>query len=299
MTTHLALVGEQPMPVLLTDRYLKPERTILVCTGRTLSVAERLCALLTHATICQIEDAYDISKINTRLAAAIKAHSSPVIINLTGGTKIMSLAAFLLAMQQNLEFVYLESERSPSVLGRFVLHQGSLRSTHTTLDRALITADDYVRAHVSDYDAQGYSREDSGGISFGGELERAVHQALASEFEVLVGVRPKHGGGQVEIDLILRSGNQVAIAEVKVGGTSERPKHGIDQLSTAGAREYFGTYTTRFLILANRPSNKIATLAKERSINVICVSSFRPGRQLTADDAKNLVDSVRRVLHKS
>lgn len=34
MTTHLALVGEQPMPVLLIDRHLRPEHTVLVCTAR-------------------------------------------------------------------------------------------------------------------------------------------------------------------------------------------------------------------------------------------------------------------------
>lgn len=300
MTTHLAHVGEQPMPVLLTDRYLRPERTILVCTKRTLPIANRLDALLPHAAIHQIEDAYDLSKISADLATAIKGHTGPVIVNLTGGTKMMSLGAFLLAVQQNLEFVYLQSERSPAVLDRFLFRQGALRPTPTTLVADLITVDDYVRAHVGDYTEEGYNREESGALSLGGEFEKSVHEALAPKFdEVLVGVRPKHGGGQIEIDLVLRSGNQVGIAEVKVGGSDERPKQGIDQLSTAGAREYFGTYTTRFLILANRPSRVIVDLARQKGVKVIHMHSFRRGQPLSAQDAKNLVDSVCQTLHKS
>ncbi len=287
------------MPVLLTDRYLKPERTVLVCTKRTLPVAERLNALMPHATVHQIDDAYNLTGISANLSAATKASGSSIIVNLTGGTKIMSLGAFLLAVQKNLEFVYLESERSPSVLSRFELVQGNLRSESTSLNMDLITASDYIEAHVGGYDKQGYSREDDGTISFGGRLEKAVHDVLASEFEVLVGVRPKHGGGQVEIDLVLRSGNQVAIAEVKYGGMDERPKRGIDQLSTAGAREYFGIYTTRFLILAKPLNRELAALAQEKNIHVICLHSYKDGRSLAPTEALNLVNTVRQTMLNS
>lgn len=302
MTTHLALVGEQPMPVLLTDRYIKPRCTILVCTERTRPAAMRLQALLPHAAVKVIDDAYDLLRIGAALKdlASAGTGGEPWIINLTGGTKMMSLGAFLHAVQNNLQFVYLESEGANSVLDRFSWHDNRLqRQARTVLDMELITAADYVRAHVGDYDEQGYSRDDSGAVSFGGELERAVHLALKDKFEVLAGVQPRHAAQQVEIDLVLRDGNQVAIAEVKFGGKEDRPKRAIDQLSTAGAREYFGTYTARLLILANPLPRRTAALAKARGITVIELQAYQPGLSLTAADTRKLVQSVRGALHRT
>ena len=302
MTTHLALVGEQPMPVLLTDRYIKPDHTILVCTDRTRPVAERLCALLPHAAIEVIDDAYDLIRIGSALKELVEAGGAgePWIVNLTGGTKMMSLGAFLHAVQNNLQFVYLESEGANSVLDRFSWHNNRLRrQARTVLDLPLVNACDYVKVHVGEYDEQGYSLDDSGVISFGGEMERAVHCALKNEFEVLVGVRPRHAGRQVEIDLVLRDGNQVAIAEVKFGGKEDRPKRAIDQLSTAGAREYFGTYTARLLILANPLARSTATLAKDRGITVIELQAYQNGASLTGSDARKLVEAVRRALRRN
>lgn len=43
-------------------------------------------------------------------------------------------------------------------------------------------------------------------------------------FEVLPNVRPAGAGDQIEIDLVIRHGNQVAVAEVKRGRGSEGPK---------------------------------------------------------------------------
>jgi hypothetical protein len=66
MTTLLSLIGEQPMPALLPDCFLRPERTWLVCTERTKPVAQRLKKLLPHAQI-ETTDAYDLPAILANL----------------------------------------------------------------------------------------------------------------------------------------------------------------------------------------------------------------------------------------
>ena len=109
------------MPVLLPDRFLRPERSLLICTTKTRAVAERLRRLLPHAAV-EETDAYDLPAIPARLNSLVPADRSTVV-NLTGDTKMMMLAAFALAMQRGWDCVYLESER-PCVPGLRAEHWG-------------------------------------------------------------------------------------------------------------------------------------------------------------------------------
>ncbi len=63
MTTLLSLVGEQPIPILLADRALKPTRHLLAYTERTRRVVENLQLLLAHAELLLLQDAYDLAAI--------------------------------------------------------------------------------------------------------------------------------------------------------------------------------------------------------------------------------------------
>jgi hypothetical protein len=45
MTTLLHHIGEQPMPILLPDRFLRPARWLLVCTARAQPAAQLQCPL--------------------------------------------------------------------------------------------------------------------------------------------------------------------------------------------------------------------------------------------------------------
>jgi hypothetical protein len=145
-----------------------------------------------------------------------------------------------------------------------------------------------LRAHLPGYVIHGPSTKS------GGAFEIAVGSALKSAgFEVLAGVRPNGVAEQIELDLVIRHKNQVGIAEVKMGG-EERPKQGIDQLGTASSREYLGTYTERFLILAKQPNAAIRELAKEKKVTVIVLDydgSPRPG-QLSKPLATKLCNAV-------
>lgn len=289
MSTLLSLVGEQPMPILLPSRFLQPERTLLVCTERSRSVAARLLRLLPNA-VCEEMDPYELPTILARLAEVAPA-DQPMLVNLTGGTKMMMLGAFALAMQRDWDFVYLESERSPAALYRYTSASGKLRLKEKVRLPALITLEEYLHAHLPGFHSQGFSP------TKGGQFEKAVYDALLPEVdEILAGVRPEGIADQIEMDLVIRIGNQVGVAEIKCGHM-ERPKQGIDQLSTATSREYLGTYTARFLITDTPLPVRIERLAKEKQIGVVTLDRYRrEAASLASGDRQQLVEAVRRRL---
>lgn len=291
MTTLLALVGEQPMPVLLPDRFLQPERTLLICTAKSRPVAQRLLRLLPHAAIEETEP-YELAAILARLGELAPA-DQPTLVNLTGGTKMMMLGAFALTMQRGWEFVYLESEHRPAMLYRYSFASGGLRRKEGAALPTLITVEEYLNAHLPGFRSEGFNRDAAGKLTDGGRFEQAVYDALLPHVdEVLAGVRPEGVANQIEMDLVIRVGNQVGVAEVKLGGGVERPKQGIDQLSTAASRDYLGHYTAKFLITANRLAASIQRLAKEKQVTVVTLQEYRLGRLLTAADQQRLVQAV-------
>jgi hypothetical protein len=217
-----------------------------------------------------------------------------VTFNLTGGTKMMALAAFSLAAQTGSRFVYLENRGSR--LQRYRFEAGApVREEPLDLPE-LITAEDYLKAHLDGYTEDGFSRDEQGKLTDGGQFEEAVYLALETRLDdVLPGVRPARVARQIEIDLVLRAGNKVGIAEVKLG--SQGLKRGLDQLKMAGEPTYLGTYTAQFLITAAvRLPNPIRTLARERGVHVIQAPGYQAGRPLTKADADRLAADIRRVL---
>jgi hypothetical protein len=86
----------------------------------------------------------------------------------------------------------------------------------------------------------------------------------------------------------------VGIAEVKLGDLAGRgPKAGLDQLAMAGGREYLGTYTAKFLIVARKQQPGILTLARERGIDVIELPRPDDAQPLTRVQADMLAARIR------
>lgn len=267
-TTLVTLVGEQPIPVLLPIRALRASQVCYVHTERTKDVACRVAMLNPGIAARYVSvDPYDLQAIQTSLVAAVQAlPDASLIFNLTGATKPMLLAAYTVAAQRGAEVVYLRTEGHRrtlrSVLYRYQLVEGQVTSTKSQPLGPLITLDDYLRAHVTGY------REEGPSDTAGGPLEEAVAAALRGwTDEVMVGVRPEGVGDQVEIDALVRSGNQVAVLEVKSAGASG--KDAVDQLTTAAAREYLGTYATRFVVVGQRTDQRYKALAQALRIRVV------------------------------
>ena len=292
--TLISLIGEQPMPVLLPARYMQPTRHILLCTALTRPVAERLARL---APNCELElcEAYSLEKLLPLINRLCKAEPE-VIVNLTGGTKFMAMAAFAITLQNNLRFIYLESEGQKSRLYQYVVEQSRLKPSTSIELPALISTSDYLNVHLPGFQINGFSRDEDGSLTSGGYFEEAVQNVLAPHFDVLSGVKPNGVDQQIEIDLVIRCGNQVGIAELKLGDKAgDKPKQGIDQLSTAGSREYLGIYTTKFLITANQMPKRIQTLAKEKNVHLLELRSYQNGR-LSLADQQFLVQQIKTKL---
>lgn len=299
MTMLLSLIGEQPIPNLLPIRALQSDENILVYTSRTEAVARRLRRLISSHDDLKNDlqvPAYNFEQALHTMQQRLGGIAE-VTFNLTGGTKMMALAAYALAAQRQAEFVYLESETHTAWLYRYHYVDGIPQRVARDKLPPLISAADYLNAHLPGFRETGFSTDEKGNLTTGGQFEKAVYQALQSRFDdVLAGVRPEGVADQIEIDLVIRCGNQVGIAEVKLGG-GDSGKRGLDQLKMAGGREYLGTYTTQFMIAARKQfSRKIETLARQRGVHVIYVPEYADGRPLSIPQAEKLARAIREKL---
>jgi len=237
-----------------------------------------------------LQDAYALEAIREALAVRLAGHE-PFLLNLTGGTKPMTLAAFAVATAHDAPFVYLSTEgphRSlRSRLDRYTLHGGVPVLAESLALPSLITLNDYLRAHYAGYSVEGPSD------TAGGPLEEAVAAALTGwAYEVLVGVRPQGLNEQVEIDVLVRAGNQVAVMEVKTAGLSG--KDAVYQLTTAAAREFSGTYASRFVVVAQPIDARYKALARALNVRVIEL----PGAAGRGRLEKQHVIRLRQALHE-
>lgn len=242
-------------------------------------VARRVARLLPDCAAEFVKvPAYDLLKarecITTRITGA-----EEVSFNLTGGTKLMALAAYALAVERNETFVYFQTEGErgrdlQSVLYRYRFDGATpVLQQRETLPPDLLSLDEYLRAHWEhSYLTTGVS------ANVGGDFERAVARALDGWVdEIKTGVRPQGFKDQVEIDLVIRCGNQVGLIEVKTGGEGSG-KHALDQLTTAAARELSGIYTARFLVTGGEKRSEFKAVASEVDVNVIELWGYRGGR---------------------
>jgi hypothetical protein len=289
----ISLIGEQPIPNLLPIRDQMPNEVVLVSTDRTQEAAERLERLLPDgctAIPCHAS-AYDIQAIVSALRTLIKKRGwkpADMLFNLTGGTKAMALAAYSVAMTHRAPFLYLQSEGRKTRLYRYEFGGNDIPCLASNeLLPGLITIDDYIRAYADSYQNVGFSQKD------GGLFEQAVYEALIPPIvdEIVAGVKLAEA---LEIDLVVRCENQVGIIEAKTGGQA-RKKGGIDQLNTAGGREYLGIYTRKMLVLDRiwgKDQSNLKALAQARGIEVIELPSYAVSGKFSSQDVGLLRSAV-------
>jgi len=290
----LLLVGEQPIPNLLPVLCLKPLSVILIYTGRTEEQTKNLIKVLEAKNInCHLQEVnpYEISSTTQIMQDMVKGSRDTLIINLTGATKLMSIAAYDLAHITQVPFVYLESEKRKSLLHFYKPNNNSFSLEKTIELDELITLDVYFKCYGLEYSDGEYCSEE------GEWLERSVVSCLdKSGFEVKHGVKFQRFGKQLEIDVVVRLKNQVGVIECK-SGEKFRPKKGIDQLNTAGGREFLGTYISKFLVCTNsmeksKQMKELKELAIARGIVPIeLLSSISPN--LSIDDEAKLVELIK------
>ncbi|MBI3243454.1 MAG: DUF1887 family protein [Chloroflexi bacterium] len=279
----LSLVGEQPLPSLLVSRALKPARTILLYTTTTERVAGNLAMMMAGAELKRV-DAYDFVAALAQIRALMAGEA---VINLTGGTKPMALAAYEAARAHGAAVVYLESEKKQSLLYRYAFAGGeSPRLVDKTILPPLIDIDDYLRVHGLRAPAE-HGPQNPQEAGLGAWLKEQVDECRRNlVFEGF------------ELDFILRRGNQVAIMEAKMAWKGSRA--GIDQLNTAGGQTYLGTYTGKILVTSRPLGAQLAALAEARRIRAVTANGQverRTGRMMfDAASRSRLLRALEQVL---
>ncbi len=290
MTIMVSLIGEQNLPNLLPILHLKPEQVILVCTAFTKKTAVRLANLIQDSTkVTQLDvDAYDIDKTKKQILNAVSSLSaSEILINFTGGTKMMSLAAYQAAIELNAPIFYLQSQDKKSLLYRYEPENGRYHTPQIEEIPSVINIKQYLKAYLDDYKVTGIVRSGGRGQLF----EQAVYDALKPAVdEICAGVKMHN---TVDIDFVVRCGNLVGIIETK--STPKSTKRGIDQLNTAGGRAYLGTFTQKIFVCDQtwgKHLNDLKQIADERRVQIIELPSFGQTDTLSEADKLKLQTTI-------
>jgi hypothetical protein len=269
----ISLVGEQPLPTLLIDQSLKPERHLLLNSALTQPVANRLKELLPGAELLLVPDPYaleDLRKLMNEFCGAT------TIFNLTSGTKPMSWAGYEAARSAGAMIIYLQSETKKSVLYEISFTKEGTRTTSRELPDCL-TLDLYLRAHGLHAPAP-KSLSNSQEVAIFNFLKGQVDECLRNlQFPAF------------EIDFLIRRGNQVAVIEAKSGlSRYGRKRDGIDQLTTITGREYLGTYTGRIWVVAKMPGVQLRELANAYQIEIVQVNVQEHGGRWRLDSTSQV-----------
>lgn len=292
----ISLIGEQTIPNLLPILDQKPETVVLVYTERTKNEAERIKrspSAAHYAWEPLLVAPYDIQGIAQALRELIAQHdwkAGDLLFNLTGGTKAMALAAYEVAKERGASFFYLQSEGRKSLAHHFSFNQGQTQLIAQREIPALITIDDYLRVYLGNYHLRGAVKE---------PFEQAIGDILRPPVvdELLPNVCLK---GALEVDVVVRCGNQVGVIEAKTGGKA-LTKEGLDQLNTAGRQDFLGTYTQRMLVIDqswDSAHSNLRELAQAQRIMLIELPSYHATGRLSPEDTQKLQTEVCQALGK-
>lgn len=272
MPIMIALVGEQPLPNFLPVRHYHPSDVVLVYTARTQQKYEYLKATLQKEVKVRglQTDPYDISEIAKALDKELDNFgpivAQPLVFNLTGGTKTMSLAAYQIAQQCNSPMMYLQSEGKRTRVFHYIWEYKQSQATGSEVLPELVTLRDVFDLHLG----PGNWEEKGSGKNEGSSFEDALANALRKHgYEVMVGVGAM--SGQIDVDIAVRSGNQYGIIEAKMG-ESGRNLNGIKQLSMAV--RLLGTYSQTFYAITVEPNPAHKAITEASNIQVISLPGY-------------------------
>ena len=117
MTTHILLVSKQAAPNLLPalDPALKPDEAVLLVSRSMTAQADNLTAVLTEAGIkvtrIELQDEHDYGQLSEALLnVAAQREGQTLVLNVTGGTKLMALAAQSVAQAAGWQAFYVDAD---------------------------------------------------------------------------------------------------------------------------------------------------------------------------------------------
>lgn len=290
----IVLAGEQAAPNLLPARYFRPSRVIIAHTAAPKSKrpAENLAICLAQIKPeLRLIAGFDPGDA-LRTMVGLLAEFPGAVVNVTGGTKPMFLAALLAAREKQAHPFYVRTDGANTMVDWYCFDgEGRPALGETEVIEDTITIDDYLTVYFgTNYRFTGPCK------ASGGVFEEAVMAALEPEVsEIRAGW--KHESGAVDVDLIVRCGNQIAIVQVKGGRKAEKTE-GIKQLAVAGGQRFFGTYARRVLVVdrswPQRGNNR--ALAEALNITLVELPGYAATGSIEDGERRVLVGEIHRIL---
>ena len=265
----LSLLGEQPIPNLL-PLWHAPQYTVtqFAATPTTLPLARALAEFIRHdpqlgrLTVLEPLElaAYDVQLARARLAEALAAHqlsSQQVCLNLTGGTKLMSLAALQAAFGSGVPLMYVATEQNSVIYFR---SDGSEERREPI--KVAITAAQYLAAHglevstAPNFGSGPVKPRQAGGDA----LEKRV-EALARKSghfddvqrNLFIRKVTKNGPVANELDVVVTRNGRLAVCSCKMIDTGNARgrdimREAIYEVASLSRREVAGIYCGKVLV---------------------------------------------------
>jgi hypothetical protein len=253
----LSLIGEQPIPNLLPLwQFPEYSATQFAATRTTLPMAHTLAAAVRRdAQLKKVDvleplllEAYDIAQARDVLTAALVTHRAQgreVCLNLTGGTKLMSLAALQAAFGSGIRLLYISSEQNQVIM---LASDGSERARQPIQVR--ISAEQYLAAHGLEVEPAGRRPSE---LKDGSWLEEIVaRRALESgSFDdvrrnVFIRKHSERGLVENELDVVVTRNGRLAVCSCKSG--RKITKEQLYELTSLSRREAAGIYCGKVLV---------------------------------------------------
>lgn len=274
----LTLVGEQPMPVLMPLWQL-PGITDLqfIASSKTEDVAIRLEGIVKSDNALKgirvhdrlLVSAYNLTDTQQKVSQAIYDNQNQkVLINLTSGTKIMSLGCLQAAQTMDAQLLYVSTETR-----EILFFDPASKKEWTEKFDISIDCYQYFNAHGFDASPNPNFKSFVPPVmppKEGDELENTVFQlckdtALFDHIQKNLYVRkrlPEQAGSINELDIVVTHNGSLAIGSCKSGKLSNDPLY---ELSSLASRELAGIYCKKFLITSH-PESAVPQGIKERAM---------------------------------
>jgi len=261
---YLALVGEQPMPVLQPLWQEKGFTSVqLIASETTHAVAEYLADYIRSDPAMGIRKVHPVMVVNAyEMDSAIAAirhllerhRYHKAVLNLTGGTKMMSIAAQQAARGTHARLMYVSAEK------RSLIYFSADSSDMQVIPiRVKVTVEQYFNAHGFDCsDSQNFGMRECEipPPKQGDALEDHVYNLLSQSglFDDVrrnVFIRRTNGCSEVtnELDVVVTCGGNLAVCSCKSGKVDNQVLY---ELASLSRREVAGIYCGRVLVSSKK-----------------------------------------------
>lgn len=299
----ITLVGEQPIPILLPLWQLTEITDLqFVASSKTEDVAIRLEGIVKSDDALKgiqvherlLVSAYNLTDTQQKVSQAIYDHQNQhrVLVNLTSGTKIMSLGCLQAAQALDAQLVYVSTETRELLF----FHPAS-KKEWTERFNVVIDCYQYFNAHGFDASLNHNFRSSFASVmppKQGDELENTIFQlchesSLFDHVQKNLYVRkrlPDQTGVINELDIVVTRNGSLAICSCKSGKLSNDPLY---ELSSLASRELAGIYCKKFLITSLNESaipGSIKDRATSLGIQIVSQENLQQSAEIIYESIK-------------